>query len=112
MKQEKFEIVQKIKKELKCCKKKFEENKEMDNPCGEEGYVAYGTKIKDGKEVPNCIPVDEDMSKIIKEGFPIPSPSGDEDEQTFVSRCMEEIGGEYDQEQALAICYNKYREGK
>ena len=27
-----------------------------DNPC-QEGYIAYGTKIKDGREVPNCIPV-------------------------------------------------------
>jgi len=26
-----------------------------DNPC-QEGYVAYGTKIKDGREVPNCVP--------------------------------------------------------
>jgi len=25
------------------------------NPC-QTGYIAYGTKIKDGKEVPNCIP--------------------------------------------------------
>jgi len=27
-----------------------------DNPC-QDGYVAYGTKIKDGREVPNCVPV-------------------------------------------------------
>ena len=27
------------------------------NPC-QTGYIAYGTKIKDGREVPNCIPVD------------------------------------------------------
>jgi len=27
-----------------------------DNPC-QEGYIAYGTKIKDGKEVPNCVPI-------------------------------------------------------
>ena len=30
-----------------------------DNPC-ESGYVAYGTKIKDGKEVPNCIPLESE----------------------------------------------------
>lgn len=46
----------------------------------------------------------------VKEGFPIPSPSGEEDEQTFISRCMSEISGEYDQEQALAICYKKYED--
>lgn len=28
------------------------------NPC-QEGYIAYGTKIKDGREVPNCIPKEE-----------------------------------------------------
>lgn len=27
------------------------------NPC-QTGYVAYGTKIKDGREVPNCVPVE------------------------------------------------------
>lgn len=26
------------------------------NPC-EDGYEAYGTKIKDGREVPNCVPI-------------------------------------------------------
>ncbi len=27
------------------------------NPC-QEGWIAYGTKIKGGREVPNCIPKD------------------------------------------------------
>lgn len=27
------------------------------NPC-QTGYIAYGTKIKDGREVPNCVPID------------------------------------------------------
>ena len=27
------------------------------NPCT-TGYIAYGTKIKNGVEVPNCIPID------------------------------------------------------
>jgi len=26
------------------------------NPC-QEGYEAYGTKIKNGREVPNCVPI-------------------------------------------------------
>jgi hypothetical protein len=64
-------------------------------------------KEKDGKMVPNCVPV---QAKKVKQGFPIPSPSGDEDEQSYVSRCMKEIGGEYDQDQALSICYAKYGE--
>jgi len=34
-----------------------QENKFIyDNPC-QEGYIAYGTKVKNGKEVPNCVPV-------------------------------------------------------
>jgi len=28
------------------------------NPC-ENGYVAYGTKIKNGREVPNCVPIED-----------------------------------------------------
>jgi hypothetical protein len=83
---------------------KFEEG-DMENPCW-EGYEPYGTKIKDGREVPNCVPVE---AKKVKQGFPIPSPSGNEDEDTFISRCMKEIGGEYDQDQALGICYSKLR---
>lgn len=33
---------------------------ESENPCW-NGYEQYGTKEKDGKEVPNCIPVNEVM---------------------------------------------------
>jgi hypothetical protein len=40
------------------------ETKKMKNPCW-KGYRAYGTKEKDGKEVPNCVPIDED--KIVEE---------------------------------------------
>jgi hypothetical protein len=75
-----------------------------------EGYEPIGMKEKDGKMVPNCVPIKDGMGKVKKEGFPIPSPSGDEDENAFVSRCMKEIGGEYDQDQALAICYGKYKD--
>ncbi len=72
-----------------------------------EGYEPIGTKELDGKTVPNCVPI---KAEKVKEGFPVPSPSGDEIESEFISRCMGEIGGEYDQEQALAICYSKWRE--
>jgi hypothetical protein len=79
------------------------------NPCW-EGYEPYGTKIVDGREVPNCVPTKEGMNKIVKEGFPIPSPSSDEDEQKYVSRCISSIIDEYGQEQASAICYAKWRD--
>jgi hypothetical protein len=35
--------------------------KEMENPCW-KGYEMVGTKNKDGKEVPNCVPVKEDIN--------------------------------------------------
>jgi len=79
----------------------------MENNCW-DGYEPYGTKILDGKEVPNCVPI---KAKIVKEGFPIPSPSGNEDKDTYMSRCMSEISGEYEQSQAVAICISKW-EGK
>jgi hypothetical protein len=106
---ERFNLIRKIKlnlSDVKPNKEKYEDEGEMENPCW-DGYEPYGTKIsEDGREVPNCVPVE---AKKVKEGFPIPSPSGDEDENSFISRCMGEIGGEYDQDQALAICYKSYR---
>jgi hypothetical protein len=72
------------------------------NPCW-EGYEAIGTKIVDGREVPNCVPIKENQSK---QEFVIPTPSADESESEYISRCMSAISGEYDtQEQALAVCY-------
>jgi len=72
------------------------------NPCW-EGYEAIGTKIVDGREVPNCVPIKENQSK---QEFVIPTPSADESESEYIGRCMSAISGEYDtQEQALAVCY-------
>jgi hypothetical protein len=103
-----FDMVRRIRLEMSGVKinkrNKFEEG-DMENPCW-EGYEPYGTKILDGREVPNCVPME---AKKVKQGFPIPSPSGNEDEDTFISRCMKEISGEYDQDQALGICYSKLR---
>ena len=42
--------------------------------------------------------------------MPIPKPKGGEGENEYVSRCMQEIGGEYDDNtQAVAICYATYQ---
>jgi Domain of unknown function (DUF6321) len=41
-----------------CEENDLEEKKMMDNPCW-KGYQAYGTKKKNGKIVPNCVPVKE-----------------------------------------------------
>ena len=48
---------QKVYNRIENCKRQRKENLIEPNPC-QSGYIAYGTKIKDGREVPNCIPVD------------------------------------------------------
>lgn len=40
--------------------------------------------------------------------MPIPNPGQSEDQNEFISRCMSEISGEYDQQQALGICYTTW----
>ena len=87
---------------------KIEVPKEMEiepNPCW-EGYEPIGLK-PDGS--PNCVPIKEEQ-RIVKEGFPIPSPTSEEDKDTYVSRCVSSIIDEYGQEQAVAICIAKYDE--
>lgn len=106
-----LEMVRNIRLELSGVKvnkpNKFEPLEKGENdPCW-ESHVQVGTKIVDGKEVPNCVPLD--AAKVVKEGFPIPSPEGGESDDEFISRCMKEIGGEYEQSQALGICYSKLR---
>jgi hypothetical protein len=102
---ERFNLIRKIKLNLSDVKpNKFEPlEKDENDPCWED-YVQVGTKIVDGREVPNCVPLE--ASKVVKEGFPIPSPESGEEQDKYISRCMEAIGNEYDtQEQALAVCY-------
>jgi cytidyltransferase-like protein len=41
------------------------EEKKMGNPCW-KGFKAYGMKKKNGKEVPNCVPVDETFEKFMQ----------------------------------------------
>lgn len=42
--------------------KEFLEEKKKDDPCW-KGYEQYGTKKKNGKEVPNCIPMEEELNE-------------------------------------------------
>jgi hypothetical protein len=42
--------------------------------------------------------------------MPIPTKSSGETENEYIGRCMAAIGDEYEQDVALAICYNKFRE--
>lgn len=39
--------------------------------------------------------------------MPIPKPESGELENDFISRCVSEISGEYETEQALGICYSQ-----
>lgn len=86
--------------------KSFAEGDDLSNACW-PGYEAIGLKDLDGRMVPNCVPVQEQS----KQAFVIPGPQGGEDENTYISRCISEIIGEYDQEgQAYAICKGKWDE--
>lgn len=111
---EKFTQLIKLRKEILASQMpkkevKMEEGEGLEGACW-EGYEPIGTKILDGREVPNCVPIKEGMSKIKKEGFPIPSPEG-EDEEKYISKCISEISGEYDAEgQAYAVCKAKWDE--
>ena len=50
---------------------------EEGDPCW-DGYKQVGMKDKDGKEVPNCVPIEEDLEKIVREEL---SAVLDEDEK-------------------------------
>lgn len=86
--------------------KKMAEDEGLEGACW-EGYEPIGMKEKDGKMVPNCVPIE---AKIVKDGFPIPSPDAGEDEEKYISRCISDISDEYDTDQAYAICKGKYDE--
>jgi hypothetical protein len=49
----KIQTIQKF----KGIKLNFKDEVNMEDPCW-EGYEQYGTKMLDGREVPNCIPVE------------------------------------------------------
>jgi len=42
--------------------------------------------------------------------MPIPKPKDGEEEKDFIGRCVRSITDEYDQNQALGICYAQLRE--
>lgn len=102
----KIEQIIRIRKELFSIKNPLNMEDATD-PCW-EGYEQIGTKELDGKTVPNCVPI---QAKKVKDGFPIPSKSEGETKDEYISRCMKDIGSEYDtEEQALAVCYSQFAE--
>ena len=44
--------------------------------------------------------------------MPIPKPKANEKQSDFMMRCVAEISKEYKKEQAIAICYNQYKDYK
>jgi len=62
--------------------------KEMENPCW-KGYEMVGTKKKDGKEVPNCVPVKEDIDSDDDVNYGLVEPEEydveDDDMEDFIS---------------------------
>jgi hypothetical protein len=99
---DKFDMIRRIRLEFTGVKKtKMEEG---DGPCWAD-YEQIGTKILDGKEVPNCVPI---KASKVKEGFPIPSPNSDEQKEAYLSRCISNIIDEYGKEISAGICYNRW----
>jgi hypothetical protein len=42
--------------------------------------------------------------------MPLPTPNANETEETFISRCMEDLAGEFpEQDQRTAVCYRQWR---
>ena len=69
------------------------------NPC-QEGYEAIGTKIKNGREVPNCVPIQNES---------FVEPNAGEGHDDYMERCIGvEIGEGKPQDQAVAICHSKW----
>ena len=62
--------------------------KEMENPCW-KGYEMVGTKKKDGREVPNCVPVKEDIDSDDDVNYGLVEPEEydveDEDMEDFIA---------------------------
>lgn len=83
---------------------KKEEQMEIEpNPCW-DGYEPYGTKMLNGQEVPNCIPVKQSKQKFVK-------PTAGESESEFISRCVPYLMDEgKTQDQALGACYGMWRQ--
>ena len=70
------------------------------NPC-QEGYEAIGTKIKNGREVPNCVPIQNEEEFV--------EPMIGEGHDDYMERCIGvEIGEGKPQDQAVAICHSKW----
>lgn len=98
---ERLQLITVVMKDLKG--HSYAEGDDLSGACW-PGYQAIGLKEKDGRMVPNCVKVENK-----KHGFPIPSPSG-ESEDEFIGKCMSQLNDEFpDEKQRYAICISKWR---
>ena len=84
-----------------------------------EGYEAIGTKIVDGREVPNCVPIKEEMARIPIEIVGdneekileyLPDVKSREMEDAYLKRCVIVLYPEYvDEQKAYSLCADKYQ---
>jgi hypothetical protein len=44
--------------------------------------------------------------------MPIPKPNKNEKQKDFMVRCIPQLMGEYKKDQAIAICYKKFKDKK
>ena len=83
---------------------KNKENMEIEDACW-EGYEPYGMKEKDGRLVPNCVPIQQSRENFVK-------PNPGESKNDYISRCIPYVLNEgASQEQAAGKCYGMW-EGK
>lgn len=67
-----------------------------------EGYIAIGTKDMDGREVPNCVPIKEEMEKILmQKGINLAEEGGDYPWDECIADQTERYG---DEETAKKVC--------
>lgn len=80
---------------------KGNENMELEDACW-EGYEPIGMKEKDGKMVPNCVPIEQSRQEFVK-----PNPGEAKDE--YISRCIGYVINEgATPEQAAGKCYGMW----
>jgi hypothetical protein len=58
--------------------------------------------------IQEIIRIRKELFNIKKEGFPIPSPEKNEEQDKYISRCISSIVDEYGQEKASGICYGQW----
>lgn len=89
-----------------------------EDPCW-DGYEQIGTKDMDGREVPNCVPIKEEMAKIPIEIIGdneekileyLPEVKSGESEDSYLERCVVVLYPEYvDEQAAYSICADKFQ---